>query len=51
MRETNFKPLTDQDRKKNRYLDQINHAPYFRIILIVAGILLLFTMGTLLGAF
>ncbi|MDZ7959038.1 MAG: hypothetical protein RMY34_14345 [Aulosira sp. DedQUE10] len=51
MRDMNFKPLTDEDRKRNKYLDKVNHAPYSSIFLIILGMLLLFTVGALLSAF
>ena len=51
MRSANFKPLTQEDRQRNRYLDKINHAPYFAIILTIIGMLSLFTLGALLGTF
>jgi hypothetical protein len=51
MREISFKPLTEQDRLRNQYLDKINHAPYSTIFLIGMGTFLLFTLGALLGAF
>ncbi|BAZ14076.1 hypothetical protein NIES4071_59160 [Calothrix sp. NIES-4071] len=51
MREMNFTTLTEEDRKRNQYLDTINHAPYFRIVLTGMGIVSLFTMLVLLGAF
>jgi hypothetical protein len=46
-----FKPLNDEDRQKNQRLDQINHAPYFTIFMISAGLFLLFTISVLLGVF
>ncbi|TWH54152.1 hypothetical protein CAL7102_02163 [Dulcicalothrix desertica PCC 7102] len=36
---------------RNEYLDKINHAPYFTIVMIGMGIVSLFTMFVLLGAF
>jgi hypothetical protein len=51
MREISFKPLTEEDRKRNEYLDKINHAPYFRIVLAGMAIVLVFTTAVLLGAF
>jgi hypothetical protein len=51
MREMSFKPLSEKDRKRNQYLDKINHAPYFTIALIGMVTLLLFAAGALLGAF
>ncbi|MEH2072050.1 MAG: hypothetical protein V7K47_28525 [Nostoc sp.] len=46
-----FKPLTEQDRQRNEYLDKINRAPYSTILLIGTLTFLLFTTGALLGAF
>lgn len=51
MPEISFKPLTDEERKRNQYLDKINHAPYFTIVLTGMAILLLLVTGALLGAF
>jgi hypothetical protein len=51
MREMSFKPLTEKDRQKNKYLDKINHAPYPTIFLIAMATFLLFTIGVLMGAF
>ena len=51
MKDMHFKPLTDEDRKKNEYLDKINHAPYFTIFMIIAGLFALFTLAVLVGAF
>ena len=51
MREMTFKTLSEEDRKRNEYLDKINHAPYFRIVLTGMGIVVLFTTLVLLGAF
>lgn len=46
-----FTPLTDEDRKHNAYLDNINHAPYFTIFLVIGGTFCLFTMAMVLAAF
>ncbi|GJD20738.1 hypothetical protein RIVM261_056940 [Rivularia sp. IAM M-261] len=51
MREMSFTTLTEEDRKRNEYLDKMNHAPYFTIVMISMGIVSLFTMFVLLGAF
>jgi hypothetical protein len=51
MRNIDFKPLTEEDRKRNEYLDKLNHAPYPTIFLIILGMFLLFTIGVLLSAF
>ncbi|BAY26796.1 hypothetical protein NIES2100_66120 [Calothrix sp. NIES-2100] len=51
MREMSFKPLTEEDRQKNQYLDKINHAPYPTIVLIAMAMFVLFTIGILMGAF
>lgn len=46
-----FTPLTEEDRRRNDYLDQINHAPYFTIFLVLTGVFCLFTAAMLLAAF
>ncbi|MEM9926668.1 MAG: hypothetical protein AAF915_23435 [Cyanobacteria bacterium P01_D01_bin.50] len=51
MREMYFKSLTEADRKRNEYLDSINHAPYFTIILIIAMMMMLFTLGVSIATF
>lgn len=51
MREMNFKPLTEEDRKRNEYLDNINHAPYFSIFFIIMMMIVLFTVGISIAAF
>ncbi|MBW4643738.1 MAG: hypothetical protein KME23_12240 [Goleter apudmare HA4340-LM2] len=51
MQDMNFTPLNEQDRKRNLQLDQMNHAPYSTIFFIILGMLLLFTMSTLMAAF
>lgn len=51
MREMQFKPLTEEDRKRNEYLDNINHAPYFSIFLIMMAMILLLTVGISIAAF
>lgn len=51
MREMTFTTLTEEDRKRNEYLDKINHAPYFSIALTGMGVISLFTILVLLGAF
>lgn len=51
MKEMYFKPLTETDRKRNEYLDSINHAPYFTIILVIATMMMLFTLGVSIAAF
>ncbi len=48
---THFTPLTEEDRKRNEYLDRINHAPYFIIFMMIAGIFILFTFLVLVGIF
>jgi hypothetical protein len=40
-----------KDKKVNQYLDSINHAPYFSLILSCLGIFGLFTLVVLLGIF
>lgn len=49
MRDMYFKPLNDDDRHRNERLDQINHAPYFTIFMIIGGLTLLFTIAVLMG--
>ena len=51
MATTDFTPLAEEDRKRNEYLDRINHAPYFPIFLMVSGVFILFTMLVLIGIF
>ncbi|MGD1909342.1 MAG: hypothetical protein ACFB2X_00320 [Rivularia sp. (in: cyanobacteria)] len=51
MKEMYFKSLTEIDRKRNEYLDSINYAPYFTIILIIATMIMLFTVGVWIAAF
>lgn len=51
MHDLHFKPLTKEERKKNEYLEKINHAPYFRIFMIIAVMFLLFTTAVLMGVF
>lgn len=41
----------EKDQKVNQYLEQINHAPYIRIIAMVLGLFCLFTVLVLMGAF
>ncbi len=40
-----------KDRAVNRYLDRINHAPYFELTVAALGIFCLFTFAVLLGIF
>lgn len=51
MQDMHFTPLNEKDRKRNLYLDQMNHAPYSTIFFVMLGLLLLFTIGTLAAAF
>ncbi|BAY11130.1 hypothetical protein NIES2098_43070 [Calothrix sp. NIES-2098] len=51
MREMPLINLTDEERRRNEYLDKVNHAPYPRIFLIALGILFLFTLAFSLTAF
>lgn len=46
-----FSPLTDEDRKRNAYLEEINHAPYFTIFLVGGGLFCLMTVIMLLASF
>lgn len=46
-----FGPLSEEDRKRNEYLDHINHAPYFTIFLIAGGLFCLLTVAVLMGSF
>ncbi len=41
----------EKDKKVNEYIDSINRAPYFGIMLVVLGIFSLFTTAILLGVF
>jgi hypothetical protein len=40
-----------KDLKVNRYLDGINHAPYFGLIIVTLGFFCLFTFAIVLGVF
>jgi Fe2+ transport system protein B len=40
-----------KDQKVNRYLDSINHAPYFGLIIATIGFFCLFTFAIVLGVF
>jgi Fe2+ transport system protein B len=40
-----------KDLKVNRYLDSINHAPYFGLIIATLGFFCLFTFAIVLGVF
>jgi Fe2+ transport system protein B len=40
-----------KDQEVNRYLDRINHAPYFGLTIAVLGVFCLFTVAVLLGIF
>ncbi|ACB53715.1 hypothetical protein cce_4367 [Crocosphaera subtropica ATCC 51142] len=51
MHDMHFKPLDEEDRKKNQYLERVNHAPYFMISMIIMAVLILFTTAVLLGVF
>ncbi len=51
MREMYFKPLSEEDRKKNQYLDNINHAPYFTIFFVIMAMIFLLTVGISIAAF
>jgi Fe2+ transport system protein B len=41
----------EKDQKVNQYLDSVNHAPYFGLMLGVLGVFCLFTLVILLGIF
>ena len=51
MKEMHFTSLTEEDKKRNEYLDKINHAPYFTIILTVMVMISILTIGISLAAF
>ncbi|MEA5509386.1 hypothetical protein VB715_06375 [Crocosphaera sp. UHCC 0190] len=51
MHDMHFKPLSEKDRKRNEYLEKMNHAPYFTIFMIVMAMFLLFTTAVLMGVF
>ncbi len=51
MKEMHLKPLTEGDKKRNEYLDRINHAPYFTIILTIMVMISVLTIGISLAAF
>ena len=43
--------LTEQEKRFNQRLDEMNHAPYFEIFAIVTVIFAVFTLVVLLGVF
>lgn len=43
--------LTEEDRKKNEYLDQINREPWPMIFLFMIGFIAVFTTLVLIGVF
>ena len=51
MQNMHITPLTEEDRRRNEYLDKINHAPYFEITLGMLALFTLFTCAVLLGVF
>ncbi|MDJ0600546.1 MAG: hypothetical protein QNJ37_17095 [Crocosphaera sp.] len=51
MHDMYFKPLSEKDRQKHQYLEQVNQAPYFMISMIIMAMLILFTTAVLLGVF
>ena len=51
MRQMYFKPLTEEERRRNAHLDEMNHAPYFRIFVISSVIFIAFTTLVLVGVF
>lgn len=51
MQDLHFTPLTEKDRKRNLYLDKMNHAPYSVIFYLILGGLMVFTAATLLASF
>lgn len=54
-REEIMKPMIwhpeEKDRKVNEYLNQVNHAPYGTIALVLLVVICLFTSTILLGIF
>ncbi|MEL7241075.1 MAG: hypothetical protein AAF063_10100 [Cyanobacteria bacterium J06643_5] len=51
MRQMYFGELTEADRRRNEYLDNVNRAPYFTITLLMIGLISVFTLAVSLGAF
>jgi hypothetical protein len=51
MKEMHIKPLTEEDRKRNEYLDKINREPWPLIFLILIALLSIFTLLVLMGTF
>jgi hypothetical protein len=51
MDNTFFTPDNEQDKKKKQYLNKINHAPYPTILVMVVGLLIIFTGLVLVGSF
>jgi hypothetical protein len=51
MDNTFFTPDNGPDKKKKQYLDKINHAPYPTILVMVLGLLIVFTGLVLVGSF
>ncbi|MBV6624943.1 MAG: hypothetical protein KI793_18780 [Rivularia sp. (in: Bacteria)] len=51
MKQMYFGNLTEEDRKRNEYLDSINRAPYFTIAFLTIGFICVFTVAVSLAAF
>ena len=51
MRNMYFKPLTEEDRKKNEYLDKINREPWPMIFFVLIALISVFTILVLMGTF
>jgi hypothetical protein len=51
MNNTFFTPDDNRDQKRKQYLDKINHAPYPTILVMVLGLLIIFTGLVLVGSF
>ena len=43
--------LTEEEKRMNQRLDEMNHAPYFEIFAVVTAIFVVFTTVVLLGVF
>jgi hypothetical protein len=51
MKSMTWTPDEEHDKQINAYLDQINHAPYELIALILFSIFCIFTLVVLIGVF
>ncbi|AFY52698.1 hypothetical protein Riv7116_0086 [Rivularia sp. PCC 7116] len=51
MGQMSYGNLTEEDRKRNEYLDSINRAPYFTIAFLTIGFICALTIAVSLAAF